>query len=219
MIQTQIPLIWRTPGPVKPWRSLPSLSQKKTSSVFLKLPSSQGFPHKLCAGYQRTGNPPPEGETNPLASEAFRWCLPWSPALQFAAIHERIRKNHHENQIPQHVLRLLVYEGFGLTVPFSFSIAAVASSTVFMVTKANRRLLPEYLSYITCNFTSIRKAAFQKGFKILFLLLLSDIINYKKKEKKWKRREGSTSAFSTAPCSSTIFVSLSFFKVLGMLPT
>lgn len=38
-----------------------------------------------------------------------------------------------------------------LTVPCSFSIAAFASSTVLIVTKAKRRLRPEYLSYITCQ--------------------------------------------------------------------
>lgn len=44
-----------------------------------------------------------------------------------------------------------------LTVPFSFSTMEFASSTVFAVTNANRRLLPEYLSNITYDQKEGRK--------------------------------------------------------------
>jgi hypothetical protein len=44
-----------------------------------------------------------------------------------------------------------------LTVPLSFSAAAFASSMVFIVTNAKRRLLPEYLSYITYE-SSVKKS-------------------------------------------------------------
>jgi hypothetical protein len=36
-----------------------------------------------------------------------------------------------------------------LTMPFSFLITTFASSTIFIMTNTSRRLLPEYLSYIT----------------------------------------------------------------------
>lgn len=48
---------------------------------------------------------------------------------------------------------MCVLQALKLTVPFNFSAAAAASSTVFIVTNANRLLLPEYLSYITYKHT------------------------------------------------------------------